>query len=447
MEPLSLPLKLIIAFIIGAVIGVEREINEKKSIGPNQKPTAILGLRTFALASTLGALVGVLYSNFLFISITIALAFFVLTIVFYVLDSLSTKDTGITTELSITFSFLIGLLIAVEAIPIQLSLALSVVLIVLLSRKERIKSFIEDIRKREINAFLSYTIIALVILPFLPNTSYSLADIPNLSNFLKNIDIDLSNILNVDLINPFRVWTIVALITGIELIGYILERTIGQKRGWLLASAAGGFISSTATTQTMAQESNKSKSINHLVSAVVVANLVSFIQIGLIIGSINIIFLFQLSPIIILMIIGAFLITLFFLNKKEESGEINQTKIVKEKNIINLIGALKFTALFITVSIVSKVALAIYGSNGFLITTALGAIVGLDAVMINTAQVAGSTIDYKLAATAFILANFVNLAGKSVYSYLHGQRSFALKFSISMLIIIVLSLAGAAVSF
>lgn len=442
-----MPLKLIIAFIIGAVIGLEREINEKKNLVANQKPVAILGLRSFALASVLGSIVGILYFNFLFISLAISLAFFALTIAFYVVDSLHTKDPGLTTELGLIYSFIIGLLISAEIIPIQLTLALSVVLILLLSRKESIKTIIQDIRQNEMNAFISFAIIALLILPFLPNTTYSLSDIPNLSNFLKNSGLDLGKVLNIDLINPFKVWIIVALITGIELVGYILERVIGKKSGWLLASAAGGFISSTATTQTLAQQSAKSVNTNHLVSAAVIANLVSFFQIAIIIGSLNLNFLFRLLPTLLPMIIGALVIAVFFLSRKESPAGIGQTEVIEEKKIINLAGALKFTALYITVSIVSRVALVVFGNSGFLITSGLGALVGLDAVMINTAQVAGSSIDFRLAVIAFILANLVNLTGKSIYSFLHGKREFAYKFTISVVIITLLSLTGLVVGF
>ncbi|MBI2315376.1 MgtC/SapB family protein [Candidatus Daviesbacteria bacterium] len=438
---MDLVLKFILAFVIGAVIGIEREVNEKKALNFGQKPIAILGLRSFSLTAALGGLVGVLYADFFLISAVITVAFFALSIVFYVLDSLSTKDTGITTELALIYSFLIGLLIISEIIPIQLTLALSVVLIVLLSRKESIKNIIEDIKRREINAFISYTIIALAILPFLPNTAYSLSDISGLPGFLEKLGVNLNQIINIELINPFKVWIIVALITGIELIGYILERTIGQKKGWLLASAAGGFISSTATTQTMAQQSKKSNSINHLVSAVVIANMVSFIQIAIVIGSLNIFFLIQLLPTIIPMIIGTLIIALFFLMSKEPAPE-SQTKVIEEKKIIDLYGALKFVALFITISILSKLALAIFGDSGFLVTTGLGALVGLDAVMINTAQAAGQVIDFRLGIIAFILANFVNLAGKSLYSFLHGKKEFAVKSTVSMVIIIFLSLIG-----
>ena len=54
---LSEPVKLLVSFAIGAVIGLERQINENR--GGNKKyPVSLLGLRTFALVSTLGTIAG-----------------------------------------------------------------------------------------------------------------------------------------------------------------------------------------------------------------------------------------------------------------------------------------------------------------------------------------------------------------------------------------------------
>ena len=439
----NLVFKFILAFLIGAVIGLEREVNEKKHLLEGSKKTAILGLRTFSLTAILGAITGMLSLNFPVISIILASAFLFLTIVFYTLDSFFSRDFGITTEIALIYSFVLGLLITLEVIPMQLTLAIAVVLIFLLSRKETIKNVMEDIKHTEVNAFVSFAIIALVILPFLPNFSYSLSDIPNFSNFIGNFGTDFNQIINLELINPFRLWMIVALITGVNLVGYTLEKTLGQKKGWVLASIAGGFISSTATTQSLAQKSNKSKGVNHLVSAAVISNLVSFIQIAIILGSFNIAFLIKLIPTLLAMISAAFAALVFFLTAKEENvSVIEKENIAPQKEIINLGSALKFAGLFVFISLVSKIALVVFGSNGFLVTTGLGAMVGLDAVMINTAQIAGNAIDFKLAILAFILANFVNLAAKVIYSFLQGKKEFAVKFSISMGVTILASLTG-----
>lgn len=436
--------KLFLALVLGGVLGLEREVNEKNGEFEDNR-SAVLGIRSFALISALGAIVGVLYIKFMAIALLLSGAFFVLLMIFYYIDTQKTKSYGLTTEVAVIYSFLIGLLLMLEVLPIQLLLALTVVVILLLSQKRKIKDVVEEIKSKELNAFISFAIIALVVLPFLPNTSYAIADIPVIKDVLGNFGVNVQKIANIDIFNPFKLWLIVALVTGVDLIGYILERTVGQKRGWLLASAAGGFISSTATTQSLAQESKSQSKMNHLVAAAILANMVSFIQIAFLIAALSTMYLLSLLPVIGCMIVACIVLLIFFLKSQDANKKSTSNKKEihnKAKEIINLSGALKFTGLFLLISIISKIALEFFGNNGFLAATGIGALIGLDAVMINTAQLVGKNIDTQLGVFAFILANFVNLAGKTAYSYAMGTREFAIKFGISMAIVIGVSLLG-----
>lgn len=441
---LPVGLKLFLAFVLGAVLGLEREVNEKNGTYEDNR-SAVLGIRSFSLIAVLGAIVGVLYVKFMAIALLLGGAFFVLLMLFYFIDSQKTKDYGITTEVAVIYSFLIGLLLMLEVLPIQVLLALTVVVILLLSQKRKIKNVVEDIKSKEVNAFISFAIIALVVLPFLPNTSYALADIPVLKDLLGNFGVNVQKIANIDLFNPFKLWLIVALVTGVDLIGYVLERMVGQKRGWLLASAAGGFISSTATTQSLAQESKSQSKMNHLVAAAIVANMVSFVQIAFLIAALSTVYLLSLLPVLGCMIVACIVLLFYFLKSQDHSNKsvVKKDEVKSQaKEIINLSGALKFTGLFLLISIISKIALEFFGNSGFLAATGIGALIGLDAVMINTAQLVGKNIEVQLGVFAFILANFVNLAGKTAYSYAMGTREFAFKFGVSMAIVIGVSLAG-----
>ncbi|GIW61492.1 MAG: membrane protein [Patescibacteria group bacterium] len=444
MEELSIPIKIALSMILGAIIGLEREINEKKSLDPGKKPIAILGLRSFALISGLGALTGILSVEFLPLSLVISSSFLVLLIAFYVLDSQKTQDFGITTELAMIYSFMLGLLIIFEVIPIHLTIALSIIIILLLSRKEKIQTFIEDIKKEEINAFISYAVIALVILPFLPNKTYALSEIPLIQTLIHNLHLPAEKITDIQLFNPYKVWFIVALITGVDILGYILEKTLGQSRGWILASIAGGFISSTATTQTLAQKSKTAPHSYLLLAASVIANLTSFFQIAIIIIAVNSIFFSKLIPTLISIIFIAFAITLFLIRKhKLEEKKNRETKLqIESHEIFNIGPAIRFTLIFLAINVFSKISLVFFGNSGFLLTIMIGSLAGLDVVMINTAELAGNTINYNLAVTAFILANSINLLSKSLYCYLQGSKEFAWKFFLSMLAIVLGSLVG-----
>jgi uncharacterized membrane protein (DUF4010 family) len=444
MDTLAIAFRIIVSFLIGAAIGLEREINEKKTTETGKKPQAVLGLRSFSLITSLGTITGFLFISHPALSLLIGAGILLMFIVFYVIDSMMTKDSGITTEFAMVYSYVIGILLALDFFPVQVTLALAVVLILILSRKRNIKQVVEDIRQKELNAFIAFAIIAVVILPFLPNTTYAFSDFPGVVQFFESIGITLGKLEKIELFNPFRLWFIVVLITGIDMIGYVLERAFGQKKGWIMASIAGGFVSSTATTQTLAQQSNESRGIHHLLAAALLANSVSFLQIAILLSPINPAFVVRLLPTFLMLFFSALSVTYYFLKTKEQitMKHALSGKAVREESIFQLGAAIRFSVIFILISIVSKVALEYAGSGAFLLATAVGALAGLDAVMINTAQLAGGRIDISLAVIAFIIANAVNLLGKSFYSYLQGKREFAVKFFLSILIIIASSLIG-----
>ena len=61
---------------------------------------------------------------------------------------------------------------------------------------------------------------------------------------------------------------------------------------------------------------------------------------------------------------------------------------------------------------------------------------GIDAILVNLADMAGDTINFKFAFLTFILINATNLASKTVYSFLQEKRSFALRFMFASIAII-----------
>lgn len=443
MLELNEPIKLLLALAIGAVIGLERESYDEKLLDAKKDPYIPLGLRTFALVSLLGSITGLVAAKFLFVSIIISAIVGVIIIMYYFFHTKAAKDIGITTEIALLFVYILGILIALEVFPVPLIVAISVVLILILSRKKEIKGLVGGIKRNELNAFTSYALIALVILPFLPNRSFTFGEIPNLNIFLQAFGANLGNLKDVELINPFKLWIVVALITGVDLLGYILQRVVGEKRGWLLASIAGGFVSSTATTLSLANESKEAKSkINTLVASAIFSNVASFFQIALLILFISATFFINSLTVLIPIAIMGTILGIYFLRKSTYITEVNTKEKIKQNEIINLAPALKFAALFLIIRLISKVALELLGQNGFLAATGLGAFAGLDAVIINTAELAGNAIDIKLAVLALILANAINLGSKSVFSYLEGDKDFALKLAVSMFLIVLSSLTA-----
>jgi uncharacterized membrane protein (DUF4010 family) len=426
-------IKLILSIIFGATIGLERESSKHGD-------AAIGGIRTYSLIGLTGALAGVFFThNYSAIALLLAGGFLVMLISYYIVGAFTTRDFGITTELSAMTTFLIGLLVVIEIIPLQITVAVFVILIFILSLKSRTTQIVAGISRPELQSFISYAIIALVVLPVLPDVSYKLKDIPVLPEILQGFNVDLGRFIALDLINPMKIWMVVVLITGIDVFGYILGRLVGNKQGFALTSFMAGFVSSTSATQSLAQRSKGTNFVNHLVGAAVLANLASFLQIFLLVGPLNPKWLVSIVPSIVLMIIAAGFISIYFLKKKEPAEQEKEGQEKKPVKIFSLMPALKFAGILIIVKILTKVCLILFGQSGFVISSIIASFAGIDAIIVNLADMAGQTISFKFAFVTFILINATNLLSKTGYSYMQGNRTFAFKFMISALTIVAVS--------
>ena len=421
-------INLLLALAFGATVGLERESN-------NPDDPHVGGIRTFSLIALLGALSGIfIQHNYSNIGLGIIIGFLALLISYYLVEAFHTKDFGITSEVSAIITFILGIMVMINIIPQQIVIATFVIVIFVLSLKSRTTKLVAGLSKQEVQSFISYAIIALVALPVLPDYSYQLKDIPILNQLIHSTGANLSDFDNLDLINPRKIWMIVVLITGIDVFGYILGRLVGNRNGFALTSFMAGFVSSTSATQSLAQRSNNTNFVNHLVGAAVLANLASFLQIFLLVGPLNIKWLIAIMPSILIMVLTAGLIAYLFFKKKEPDDEEN-TESKKASAIFSLAPALKFAGLLIIIKIVTKVCLILFGEAGFIISSIIASFAGLDAIIVNLAEMAGKSITFEFALLTFLLVNTTNLLSKSFYSWLQGNRNFAIKFLISALII------------
>jgi uncharacterized membrane protein (DUF4010 family) len=424
-------INLLLAIIIGGTIGLERE-----SI--DQSNNNIGGIRTYALISLTGAIAGILslhnYTNF---SLLITVAIVIIVVIYYFIGAKATKNFGISSELSAILTYIIGFLLAVEIIPLEITVAIFVILMFILSVKSKTTQLVAGISRQELQSFISYAIITLVILPILPDTSYKLIDIPVLPQIFTSLNIDLGKFATIDIINPRKIWIVVVLITGIDVFGYILGRIVGNKKGFALTSFIAGFISSTSATQSLAQRSKSSIFVNHLVGAAILANLASFLQIFLLVGPLNPQWLMSIAPAIFFMIIIAGFMAFVLLRKKESAENEENVKESKPTKIFSLLPALRFAGILVLVKIITKTCLILFGNSGFVISSVIASFAGIDAIMVNLAEMAGKTISFQFALLTFILVNATNLFSKTIYSFLLGNRTFAYRFMISAVLIVI----------
>jgi uncharacterized membrane protein (DUF4010 family) len=428
---------IILALLLGAAIGLERQ-----SAGHLTDS----GIRTFSLIGLLGCVASMFYvANLPLVFGFVTAAFVTLLSIHYFLASNKTQDFGFTTEVGIVLTYLIGCCLGTGILPQRVIIALTVVIIVILSMKARSEKLMSAVTRSEIESFISFAILGLVVLPFLTNTTYTLADLGQVRSLLEGFNVDVARFETLEIVNPQRLWLIVVLITGIDVFGYVLGKFFGRERGFTLTSFIGGFVSSTATTQSLAQKSRDAANENYLVGAAVLANLASFFQIFLLIGPLNRQWLAAIFPTLAIMILAASAVSFYFLRFRKESdpdpSNEAEEKLV-EKRIFSIIPALKFAALILVVKLVTNLSLILFGKAGFVAGSVIASFAGIDAIIINLAGMAGTKITFGFALFTFILVNATNLLAKTGYCYALGTRSFALKFLASVAVIIAASFLG-----
>jgi len=427
-------LKLLLSIIIGGTIGLERE-----SI--DEKLTNIGGIRTYALIALTGSISGILLLNgFESLSVLISGGILAMVLIYYFIGASATRFYSISSELSALLTYLMGLLLIVDIIPLEITVAIFVIVIFILSVKSKTNKLVDGISRNELQSFISYAIIALVIMPILPDTSYTMKDIPVLPDIFAALNVDIEKFSEIDLINPRKIWFVVVLITGIDVVGYVLGKIVGSKKGFALTSFMAGFISSTSATQSLAQRSKNTTFMNHLVGAAILANLASFLQIFLLVGPLNAKWLVSIIPAILTMIMVAGIISIFLLRKNEPEENEENVEHSKQTKIFSLLPALRFAGILVLVKIITKTCLILFGNSGFVISSVIASFAGIDAIMVNLAEMAGKSITFEFALLTFILVNATNLTSKTIYSFLLGNKKFAYKFMVSSLLII---LAGA----
>lgn len=219
-EILSTLIDLSIALGIGLLIGLQRE---HSGAGP-----LAAGSRTFPLVATAGAVCQAFFPRVL----PVALAgVVVLAALGYWVRVRGSGDPGLATPIAIALTFLLGAMAATSDDAQVLAVILGVVVTVVLAAKEPLHGFARRLSAEEVRATLVFLVVALVVLPLLPNEP-------------------IDRLLGL---NPRFVWTMVVFVSAMDLASYLFVRAFATRRGNLLAGVVGGLVSSTAATVSMAR--------------------------------------------------------------------------------------------------------------------------------------------------------------------------------------------------
>ncbi|MCD1294260.1 hypothetical protein CUJ83_04520 [Methanocella sp. CWC-04] len=398
--------KLFTSLIIGLIIGLEREIAQDKA---DRIKSA--GLRTFGIAGLLGGTAAFLAQTEPFVFVGALLCMSILVAAAYYRSTILEPHLGFTTELSLILTFLLG---GMAYFQDAVAVILTILVTILLAFKQPLHEFSHKIPKDEFYDSLKFALIAIVILPILPNKTFG----------------------PMDFFNPHEIWLVVVLISGISFVGYFLVKWFGPYTGLAMTGVVGGLASSTAVTTTMAARTKELKGMEYsAMVAATLANVIMLIRVSFLVSVFYPILLTRLYlPIGFMFLAGLGVAAYFYMNA---SKEIASTKSIQIKSPFRILPALKFAAFFVIILLISKLASAYIGSSGLYLTSLIAGLADVDALTISAAQLASQGLaEPFVATTAILLAVFMNLGVRIVYAYYLGTKKFGM-YTIGMAAVMV----------
>jgi uncharacterized membrane protein (DUF4010 family) len=439
-------LKILLTILLGAILGLETETRALESnesgFSESSAKLRIGGLRTYTVLSLFGGIAGLLFNAGAYIFVYILLSGLILfALVAYFLNVKLQRAFGITTEIAIIITFILGFLTTSGLVSIPIILTVMILLTFFLSQKRGLGAIIMKIRHKEVIDLLKFGLVALVILPVLPNKSFQLGDL----YYLFGITAQPGDLYaSIVLINPFQMWLVVVIISGINLLGYALTRVLGKNKGLLLTGLIGGLISSTSAIISLSIKSKlNSKNTLLLTGVALISNSASFISLGLLLFVSSYALFTELIPVLFLMsVIGGIIgVCLVYFSKQKNHFDAN---FQIDYEPFSITPALKFVSVIIIIKFFIQILLIQQANSALIISiTALSGFAGIDAAAIAFGDlVKAGDITLQTGVLAFILANNINLVSKTGFSYFYGTAKFAKHLGISLLIIAIAGFCG-----
>lgn len=384
---------LAVALGIGLLIGLERE--RSKGEGPTRRPA---GIRTFALASLLGAVSMHLGGTVL---LAVALAgVIVLTALSYAWSHAS--DHGLTTEIGLLIAPLLGALAMVEPL---LAAGLAAAVAVVFAAKAPLHGFVKGaLTDAEVKDGLVFAIATLVIWPLVPDRQ--------LGPF--------------QAINPHDVWLLVILMLAIGAAGHAANRLLGARYGLPVAGFAAGFVSSTATIGAIASRVAKDPaSMGPAVAGAAFSTCATFLQMALLLFTTSQATLLAMAPMLAAGTVVAAVYALVFALRPSASRE---TQGAEPGRAFSPVAALGLAAMMALMLVVSAAMKDWFGEAGVIAGAAVAGIVDAHSAGISVASlVANSGLAAEAAVVPILAAMTTNAAAKIAMAVSLGTRGFAVR--------------------
>ncbi len=376
---------------LGLLIGLERE----------RSPAALAGLRTFslvALSGTLGALLSektgapwVLGAGLIVMGGMMVASYFKTT---------ESEDPGTTTVAAVVVCYALGAMVWYDLE--QLAVTLAILTTALLYFKPELRGVSRNLTRLDLVSILQFAVLSFVILPILPNQDYG----------------------PYNALNPYQIWWMVVLISGLSLAGYAALRIAGQRHGTLLTGLFGGIASSTATTLAFSRHGRNTPELAGMAALVILlANWVLLIRLSVLVALLA---PGLLQPLLTLFGGGALagLIMLYLAWRRLDKQ--NNAPRLEMNNPTEIRAALSFGLLYAVVLFAAAWLSDLVGSQGVYAVALVSGLTDVDAITLSSLRLFNlGNLQSEQTANAILLAVLANIAFKSSLATVIGGGALA----------------------
>jgi uncharacterized membrane protein (DUF4010 family) len=397
LSELDAALRLAVAGLSGMAVGLEREWSGHAS-GPGAR---FAGIRTFLLLGTIGGISGVLLST---VGPAIAAALIlaaggIIVAAYLTAARRSPEAVDGTTETAAVLVLGMGLLAGLGFLALASGVA--AVTVLALGEKETIRAFVKRIGREEMQAALQFAVLALVVLPLLPEGPFG----------------------PFGGIRPRSLWMVVLIFSGVNFVGYLARRALGDTRGYQATGALGGLVSSTAVTFSFSRQSREEPENSFVLAAgTVAACTVLILRVAVMLIVLNP----ALAPAAALGLwpmLAAGVLLLLFGHRKFKNEKPKQ-RVMESKNPLRLGSAVLMAIGFQLVLLLLNLLQERFGDLGVYASAALAGLTDMDALTFAMSRLAQDRSLVTVAALALVIGVIVNTLFKTALALVLGSPAY-----------------------
>lgn len=370
-------IRLILAFALSALIGLERERSRAQG-----NPHAA-GVRTHILSSLFGFGLAELHARGVPLALPLGFASIGLIQAASFWRRSASGQYGWTSELSIMVSFLIGVLCLIA--DVWIPTAVTILGVLVLTEKAEIEQYVDKLDRSEFLAMVKFLVVTCIVLPMLPDQDFTRWNI-----------------------NPASTWKIVVMVSSIGFVGYILTRKLGGRMGLWVSGIVGGVVSSTAVAVATGRIASRApEKAGAALQSAILASSVMYLRILVLIWLVSPAFGRELAwRLPLLSVVGLGLV----LSVPNRSSQ--QDRMDNLTNPFEIVPAMVFAGFFTLFSVATSLVRDAMGASGLVVLALIVGAVDIDPFILSVAR--NSAVD-KILIAAILMAMLSNTVAKGAY--------------------------------